>query len=231
MTQPKISKQLKIKEKMNKNNVRITRELRDIIHGYLMSDGYMKKTNQLQVEQSLDQEKFVQWMYEKLRHLCTDHKPTNVSKLDKRTGNETKAVRFYTRALLCGFNSMWYKEVTDSNGKTLRIKTLPKSIACFFNSTFVTLWFAGDGTKETNYRAAKIEVTAFTPEDRSLLQSLFMSKFGIITKINKAGVSKTGTQQWVLQIPADEYDKFRKLITEIDLIPTLFPHKLHKQQP
>jgi hypothetical protein len=126
---------------------------------------------------------------------------------------------------------MWYKLETDANGKTLRRKSLPKSIACFFNSTFVTLWFAGDGTKNTDYRAAKIEVTAFTPEDRRLLQDLFKSKFDITTKINKAGFSKSGTQQWVLQIPADEYDKFLDIITRIDLIPTLFPYKLHKKQP
>lgn len=215
---------------MKKTNVRISKELRDIIHGYLMSDGYITNTNCLQVDQSIDQEKFVRWMYEKLKPLCTDNGPTKLTRSDKRTNKTTHSIRFYTKALLCGFNSMWYKVETDANGKKVRRKCLPKSIANFFNSTFVTLWFAGDGSKETDYRAAKIEVTAFTQEERLLLQKLFKSKFGINTRINKAGVSKAGTQQWVLQIPADQYDSFRALITEMDLIPTLFPHKLHKKQ-
>lgn len=225
------SKQLKIKEKMEINDVRISRELRDIIHGYIMSDGYITTTSSLQVENGIDQEKFVRWMYEKLKPLCTAKGPTEVQRFDKRTNQTYRSIRFYTRSLLCGFNSMWYKVETDANGKKVRRKCLPKNIAGFFNSTFVTLWFAGDGTKETQYRAAKIEVTSFTPKERILLQNLFKKKFDITTNINKAGVSKTGTQQWVLQIPASEYDKFRDLITKIDLIPALFPHKLHKKQP
>lgn len=221
--------QKKINKKMKKYKVKISKQLRDIIHGYIMSDGYISKTSNLQVDQSLDQEKFVKWLYEKLKPLCTDHGPTVFTRLDKRTNKTTRSVAFNTRSLLYGFNSMWYKQETDANGETVRRKSLPKSIACFFNSTFVTLWFAGDGTKNKDYRAAKIEVTSFTPEERLLLQGLFKSKFDITTKINKAGVSKTGKQQWVLQIPANEYDKFRDLITEIDLIPTLFSYKLHKK--
>lgn len=214
--------------KLEKDNIRISKELRDIIHGYIMSDGYINKADSLQVENSIDQEKFVRWMYEKLKPLCTDNGPKEVPNRDKRTN---RSIRFYTKAILCGFNSMWYKVETDDSGKQVRRKCLPKSIAGFFSPTFVTLWFAGDGTKETNYRAAKIEVTAFTNEERLLLQSLFKSKLGITTKINRAGFSRTGTQQWVLQIPASEYDKFRDIITEMDLIPTIFPHKLHKKQP
>lgn len=225
------SKQIKIQQKMKKNDVRITRELRDIIHGYIMSDGYVNKFGSLQVDQGSDQEKFVKWMYEKLKPLCTDNGPQLVIRTDKRKNNQTQSYRFNTKRLLCGFGSMWYRSETDSNGKPVRRKTLPKSINCFFNSTFVTLWFAGDGTNEKDCRAAKIEVTAFSPKERVQLQKLFYDKFEIKTDINKAGRSKTGTDQWVLRIPADEYDKFRDVITKIDLIPTLFPYKLHKKQP
>lgn len=225
----KTSKQLKIKrmKNMKKFDVRITQEIRDIIHGYVMGDGYLKD-DALQVDQGIKQEKFVNWLYEKLKPICTDHGPQLVKRTDKRNGNVTQSCRFNTRRYLSGFASMWYRSETDSNGKTDRKKTLPKSIKCFFNSTFVTLWFAGDGTNEPDCRAAKIEVTAFTPKERQLLKMLFCKKFKIKTAINKAGKSEKGTDQWVLRIPASEYDKFRALITEIDLIPTLFPHKLHK---
>jgi LAGLIDADG DNA endonuclease family len=231
MTKPKKSKQKKIKEKMEKNNVRISRELRDIIHGYMISEGYMTKNACLQVDQGVDQEKFVQWMYEKLKPLCTDKGPKLVTRHDERTGKTTLSVRFYTRTLVSGFKSMWYKLETDSNGKTKSRKTLPKSIECFFSPTFVTLWYAGDGTKEPDCRAVKLEATAFTPDERLILKRLFESKFGITTHINKSGVSKTGTQQWVIRVPAEEYNKFHDVITKIDLIPTIFPYKLHKKQP
>jgi DNA-binding transcriptional regulator WhiA len=220
----------KSKQKMQTNNVRISREIRDIIHGYIMSDGYISKTNNLQVDQGLDQEKFVNWLYGKLKPLCTDNGPVKVERVDKRTNTKTYSIRFNTRNLLCGFNSMWYKQETDANGKPVRRKSLPQSIACFFSSTFVTLWFAGDGTKNTDYRGAKFEVTAFTPKERLLLKKLFKKKFDITTNINKAGTSTKDTQQWVLQIPADQYNKFRDIITEMDLIQNLFPYKLHEKQ-
>lgn len=219
--------QQKRNQKMKKHGVKISRELRDIIHGYIISDGYIKKEGNLTVEQGIEQEKFVIWLYEKLKHLCTDNAPTNV--LNPSGGRLIRSVRFNTRNLLYGFEAMWYKNIKDENGNVKRRKTLPERIEGFFTPTFITLWFAGDGTKETSYKAAKIEVTAFTQKERERLQQAFKNKFDINTKINKAGVSKSGTQQWVLQIPASEYDKFRDIITKMDLIPTLFPHKLHKK--
>lgn len=223
--------QKKINKKMKKYKVKISKQLRDIIHGYIMSDGYLSKEGNLQVEQSAAQAKFVQWMYEKLKPLCTETGPKPVIRYDSRTQGATHSFRFYTTNLLEGFAHMWYKDQKNSSGNLVRHKTLPKSIDCFFNSTFVTLWFAGDGTKETNERAAKIEATAFTREERLKLQELFKRKFGIAVAINRSGVSKSGTQQWVLRIPAAEYDKFQDIITKIDLIETLFPHKLHKKEP
>jgi hypothetical protein len=223
------AQQLKRYKKIQLHGVPISREMRDIIHGYVMSDGYLSPQGILQVDQSLAQEKFVEWMYEKLKPICTEYGPQEVRRPDSRVSKGyTSSKRFNTRTLLEGFAYMWYKEVLDIKG-TKRRKVLPKSIACFFSKTFITLWFAGDGTKETHYRGAKIEVTAFTPEERLLLQRLFKSKYNISTKINKAGESTADRQQWVLQIPAAEYDKFYNIITEIDLLPTLFPHKLHKK--
>jgi hypothetical protein len=118
---------------------------------------------------------------------------------------------------------MWYKTSTD--GKTAYKKQLPKSLDCFFNSTVLTLWFAGDGTKTVGSRGAKIEATAFTPDERLRLQKLFKKKFDISVVINKAGTSNSNTQQWTLNINASEYSKFRDLITKMDLIPNLFPNK------
>lgn len=223
MTQKKMRK---VQQNLVASNIRITKLVRDIIHGYIMSDGYIKPSGALQVQQSLAQEKFVDWLYEKLKFLCTETGPSVVTITDKRSSKQTFSKRFYTRALLCGFESMWYT-LGASEGEKRR-KRLPKSIAAFFTPTFITLWYAGDGTKEIGSKGVKFEVTAFTPEERLVLQGLFKSKFGIEAKINKAGKSTTKTQQWVLSIGAKDYEKFHAIVTEIDLIRTLFPYKLHK---
>ena len=63
----KKEKQNKIKQKWKKSGIKISKELRDIIHGYVMSDGYINKNGILQVEQSKKQEKFVLWLYYQLK--------------------------------------------------------------------------------------------------------------------------------------------------------------------
>lgn len=220
-------KQLQIKEKWKKANVKISRELRDIIHGYVMSDGYITSSGSLQVDQSQAQVNFVNWLYEKLSPIRTNHPITSLQRT--RNNQTSSSQRFYTKTLLQGFRNMWYKSYVNEEGKVKYQKRLPKSINCFFNATVITLWFAGDGTKTIGHKGAKIEVTAFTPDERRILQNLFLKKFNISANIIRSGKSKSGKEQWAISINSSDYDKFRDLITQMDLIPTLFPYKLHKK--
>jgi hypothetical protein len=239
-------------------NVKISKSLRDIIHGYIMSDGYVSKTGILTVDQSIKQTKFVQWLYEQLEPVRTEYPITNVlrtrtnkvgsrllllpcpegllrsgashSHLIQAQGRgrgKAESTRFNTRAVLAGFRAMWYKPFMTQEGELNYRKSLPKSLRCFFNPIFISLWFAGDGTKMLNQKGAKFEATSFTEDERLLLKNLFKEKFNINVKINRAGLSSKGVIQWSLSINAPEYAKFRELITKIDLIPTLFPYKLH----
>lgn len=228
-----MNKQLKLRlEKMRRTwaNIKVTRKQRDIIHGYIFADGYVTPSGSLQVDQGIKQEKFTKWLYKELASLRTNSPISQVTRVHSKTGKTSYSSRFYTRALLKGFRSMWYKTVIDAKGKPKNIKQLPKSIACFFNSTTISLWYASDGTKRTDCRGVNFEVTAFTPKERLLLKELFMKKFNISANVIRAGVSTSGTEQWNLAISATDYEKFHELVTQMDLIPTLFPHKLHKKQ-
>lgn len=223
-------KQLRIRKKWCKNQIKISKELRDIIHGYIMSDGYVNPNGALTVDQGKKQANFVEWLYETFNELRTDTKIGSV----RRVGvgrNPTTSKRFNTKRLLQGFRRMWYTQATNDEGKTIYKKRLPKSLDCFFNSTFLTLWFAGDGTKilgsSPKGKGAKFEVTNFTKEERHRLKALFKRKYQIHALINQSGVSKTGTIQWTININVDDYQKFRSLVTEMDLIENLFAYKLH----
>jgi hypothetical protein len=220
--------QKKIVQKWKKANVKITRELRDIIHGYIMSDGFVKPGGSLQVDQGKDQENFVNWLFEKFEPIRTDHPITTITRQYKNR-KPTYSCRFFTKSLLQGFRYMWYKPYTTQEGTTKYRKCLPNSINCVLNSTVITLWFAGDGTKTIGSKGAKIDVTAFTASERLRLKELFLQKFGISVNIIRSGVSSKGNEQWVLAINANDYDKFRDLITQIDLIPKYFSYKLHKK--
>lgn len=214
-----------MKKKKLYQNLKISRQLRDIIHGYIMSDGFVNSSGILTVDQSNKQEKFVMWLYNKFEPIRTDHPISEVTR--RRSNTVTISKRFNTRSVLHGFNFMWYKPYLNTDGNTKYLKCLPKSIDCFFSPEFITLWFAGDGTKIQGSKGAKFEVTNFSPKDRKKLKTLFKKKYDILVSINRAGKAKSGTEQWTISINSDQYDQFKKLITQIDLIPTLFPHKLH----
>lgn len=220
--------QQQVRNKWKNLNIKISKELRDIIHGYIMSDGYVRADGSMQIEQSDKQDKFVEWLYKRFEIIRTDKSEIQlVQRTDKRNDKLTQSKRFFTRSVLTGFHRMWYESYVNEKHETRYKKRLPKNMKGFFNSTFITVWFAGDGTKMLDQRGAKFEVTAFTAEERQALKRLFKEKFDINAVINRAGQSKAGTTQWALCINSPDYDKFRALITQMDLIPAIFPHKLH----
>lgn len=211
-----------------KCHLKISRELRDIIHGYIMSDGYVRKEGNLCVDQGIDKSKFVMWLFNKFENLRTPKLPTEVMRKNKKDGKITKSLRFNTRNLLHGFYNIWYKPIPNNTVK--QQKRLPKNISCFFSPLFISVWYAGDGTKILGSHknlGAKFEVTCWTEEERFVLKKLFKQKYDINTVINRAGRSKTGKLQWTLNINASDYPKFKTLITQYNLIPTLFPYKFY----
>ena len=226
----KKEKQNKIKQKWKKSGIKISKELRNIIHGYIMSDGYVNKNGILYIEQNKKQEKFLLWLYSKLELIRSPSGIREYTRIHTKTKGKTYSLRFFTKAILKGFHNMWYMPYKDKNNFIQYKKKLPKSINCFFNEIFISLWYAGDGTKIIGSLGAKFEVTAFTVEERLKLKNLFFNKFDIKTQLIKSGISKKGNIKWSLKIPASEYSKFRDLITQTELIPTIFPYKLHKKK-
>ena len=223
-------KKNKIKKKCKKSEIKISKELRNIIHGYVMSYGYINQKGILQVEQSKKQEKFLLWLYSKLELIRSSSGIKEQIRIHPKTKKKYYSLRFFTKAVLKGFHNMWYKPYKDNSGIVRYKKTLPNNIKCFFNEEFISVWFAGDGTKIIGSLGSKFEVTSFSVEERLKLKNLFLTKFGIKTIIIKSGISKKGNIQWALKIPSNEYYKFRNLITKSYLIPSIFPHKLHKKQ-
>ena len=225
----KKEKQNKIKQKWKKSEIKISKDLRDIIHGYIMSDGYIRN-GILTIEQSKKQERFIKWLYDKFTPIRTSSFIKKVVRVHPKTNLQSYSLRFFTRAVLDGFHYMWYEPIINTKNIQHYRKKLPKTIDCFFNETFISVWYAGDGTKIIGSLGAKFEITNFTIKERLKLKNLFLTKFGITTKIIKSGISKKGNIQWALKVSAEEYPKFRALITKQDLIPTIFPYKLHKKK-
>lgn len=211
---------------LNPKDFPISAEQESIINGYIMADGYLNSRGALQVDQGKDQKKFVEWMFKKLRNLCTKDCVIAQTKV-KKTG-ELKSYRFTTRSVLKDYRKRWYQKLQTSPKTVFSYqKVLPPDIGQIFTKDFIAVWYAGDGTKIIGSLGAKFEVTAFTPNERQMLKKLFKEKFGIETVINQQGVSRKGTPQWAICINAAEYPKFHDLIADHELIKLLFTYKLH----
>lgn len=223
------NKQLRIKRKWQKSGLKISKQLRDTLHGYIMSDGYVNHRGILTIDQSKKQEKFVLWLESELKQIQSCSIKEQI-RTHSKTKRKTVSLRFWTKAVLHGFHSMWYTPYRAENDVVRYKKKLPQSFCCFLNAQSVSVWFAGDGTKTISSVGAKFEVTAFSVEERLALKKAFLTKFGIHTVIIRSGVSKKGNAQWALKIPPKSYAKFRSLITQTQLIPNYFPHKLYPKK-
>ena len=220
--------QLRYKHKWEKLDFKISKQLRDAIHGYIMSDGYVNQKGILTIDQGIKQKKFVEWLESEFNTIKSSNIKEQV-RIHPKTQRKTVSVRFYTKAVLHGFHAMWYKPYLNKQGFIRYKKKLPKSCRCFLNSKSISIWFAGDGTKILGSVGAKFEITSFSVEERLLLQKIFLTKFGIKTLIIKSGKTKKGNEQWALKIPPKSYGLFYNLIIQNSLIPDVFPYKLHKK--
>ena len=162
----KKEKQKKIKKKWKESEIKISKELRNVIHGYLMSDGYINKNGILQVEQSKKQEKFALWLYHKLKLIVSSSDLKEQIRIHPKTKKKYYSLRFFTKAVLHGFHNIWYKPYKDNSGIIRYKKKIPNSIKCFFNEEFISVWFAGDGTKIIGSLGSKFEVTSFSVEEK-----------------------------------------------------------------
>ena len=134
-------------------------------------------------------------MYEVLRDYRTDLPIRKLDRLDARTNKVHTSCRFNTKNTLKEYRALWYKSYVDESGKIIHRKTLPESIESLFGPFFITLWFAGDGTKILSHKGAKFEVTSFAALERLRLKELFKVMYDIDTSINRAGVTKKGVIQ------------------------------------
>lgn len=210
----------------------VSKPLDSILNGYIAGDGFLNKNGTLTVEQGKDQLNFVEWMFKKLKPFCTSTREiVGVYKTNKETKQkELRSYRFNTRAWFKDYHKNWYQLQELAQGHTPSfVKKLPVDIDKMFTPLFITVWFACDGTKTIGSQGAKIDVTAYTVEERKVLKDLFFTKYQISAKINSQGLSKKNTEQWALCILASDYSKFYNLITQDSLIPTLFPNKLCKK--
>lgn len=80
------------------SNKNITSRQYSIAIGLLLGDGYLYKDGRLQVEQSMNHQQYLKWLYSELLTL-SGKLSLNIKRLHPKTGIPSFSCRFYTRKL------------------------------------------------------------------------------------------------------------------------------------
>ncbi len=100
-----------------------------------------------------------------------------------------------------------------------RKKIVPKNLEAILDPIVLAIWFIDDGGKAQNtLKAAYINATSFTENERIQIQTAFLNVFNLKINIQKAG----GNNQWNFYIPANSYARFYALVyPTISLVPSM----------
>lgn len=156
----------------------LSAEQHSIVIGHLLGDGYISKTNSLQIEQSLDKEAYVQWSYQRLGDLV-GKPPKRVTRLDKRTLKNTYSLRFYTKCRLKEYRQLFYG--LDGH------KQIPYCINDLLDPFALAVWFMDDGGKAQCCAPSTVywNVTGFSEESQLRLKHALEARFLLQTSLQK----------------------------------------------
>jgi hypothetical protein len=124
--------------------------------------------------------------------------PKIVRRADGRTGKVYCSVRFYTRAILKEFRSLFYAE-----GR----KVVPEGIAEMLDPLALAVWFMDDGGRGAHTpKGLVINTSCFSVEEKSILQEALAKRFGIETSVHKVG------EGWQLYVKARSFVRFCEIV-------------------
>lgn len=188
-----------------------------ILMGSLLGDGTLQKRGihsfRYRVSQSIKEETYVGWKYDKLKRLCQTTQPPK--KVMDRKGFST--VEFYTSSgdyLKDCFN-LFYKEVPRSLGKSGSSyvkKITPELIDQLpMQPEVLAVWFMDVGSVRNDSYSGNIATQCFSLEENHLLQK-YLKKWDIDSNISRH--TKTN-DQYYLYIPSRSFPKLIELIEPI----------------
>jgi len=176
----------------------LTPEARSVIVGCLLGDGYLTLNGSLQVEQCLEQKEYVTWKYEMLLDIA-GKRPKMVERFDRRTLKTYRSVRFYTRAVLKDFRSVFYQD---------RKKIVPSLLGNILDPLAVAVWFMDDGGRGARTpRGLVFNTSCYSAHEQVLLREILYDSFGLVTSIHQHG------KGYQLYIRAESFSLFSELVS------------------
>lgn len=190
----------KIKE--IKNELKLTKEQKEILVGLMLGDGHLEtqnngRTYRLKVEQTIRHKEYVDWLYENFKEFInTPPKSRNHFAFGRGITN----YRFNTLSVgnFRFFAHQFYER---------KKKKVPKLIKKWLTPLSMAVWFMDDGQiKSKKHRALLINTQCFTKSDLKRLQEALKEKFGIETTLKKEPYG------WRLYLLSSTVSRFVKLV-------------------
>lgn len=197
-----------------------------LLYGSLLGDAYLyPKKGIIQLEQSVENQEYLFWLFEKLKSCTSGKSPSLVTRIDKRSGQQTQSYRFYTKALFHEWRPHFYNE----SGK----KILPQNLSQLLNPTALAIWFLDDGGRCSGVKKGVfLTIDNYTPEQIETLGMILKTIFGLTPRLHKSGKSQSGNVQKRFTFTGENYELFYDILKPVILeLPSMVKKKLPNVSP
>ena len=169
--------------KSSKFNLKLSKELEEIIIGLMLGDLFAEKRNpnsntRLQFKQSIKNQVYVDHLFSMFKEYCNSE-PKITSSYDNRPGKKefNVSIKFWTQSLPCfnQFRDSFY----DNSGK----KFIPLNLEENITSRSLAYWAMDDGYKSANGFYFCTE--SFTYEENETLALMLLVKFELSCGVHK----------------------------------------------
>ena len=145
----------------------------EILIGSLLGDAYIHPLGKVCFEQSSAQQEYLHWKFAEFKNLAYP-KIAHVTRLDKRSQNQTYSCRFFLRQIFRSWRNIWY---LDGH------KTLPTDLEKWFTPLTLAVWYMDDGHLEKGI-VPLFASESFTKEESLVLSNLMYSKWQLKSYVN-----------------------------------------------
>ena len=190
-----------------KKKLKITLPQKRVLVGLLLGDGCLVspndgKTYRLQIEYSLKQKNYVNWIYQVFK----DWVRTPPRVIEKKIGDIAYRNYGFTTLSFAGLR-FFGQHFYDSKKR----KRVPKIIKKLLTPEGLAVWFMDDGSRKSKrHKTYNIHTLNFSQKDLRFLQKVLREKFKIKTRIHRQGKYKK--MRWRIYVMSESAKRFREII-------------------
>jgi len=170
-----------------KNSLKLSDEQKDILIGTLLGDATMGLRggvpwHGIKFEQSEIHADYILHLFEKFKDFCGSEPQYRT----KKTKNKAIWFRTYTHSSFKFYFDLFYDLKTNTDGKKVSLKKIPKNIKKFLNARALAYWFMDDGTFKNPKRGKRqyyFSTHGFNKDDCEKIRLAFKEVFYIETTL------------------------------------------------